>query len=224
VELYGHRLQLKVFVTAHELLSMCVSVAIFDAFGTLLKIGQGSHPYRKIIRLGIDQGRRPGSRDSEDLLTLPLGLREAAEHFGIRVEPAMMIQLESDLERELATIEAYRDGVSAIKTLQSAGLKVVVCSNLAKPYASAVERLYPGLNGYTYSFAVGAVKPSVEIYHHALNSVSATPNEACMIGDSQIFDCDTPAIFGIQGFYLDRKGGAGYATLDLFADAILLTR
>lgn len=203
---------------------MPISLAIFDAFGTLLKVGEGSHPYRKIIRLGIDQGRRPGSRDSQDLLTNPLDLREAADHFGIRVEPSMMIQLESDLERELASIEAYSDGLFAIKTLQSAGLKVVVCSNLAKPYASAIERLYPGLNGYTYSFAVGAVKPSVEIYHHALNSVSATPNEACMIGDSQIFDCDTPEILGIQGFYLDRNGDAGYATLDLFAEAILLTR
>ncbi|MDY0833553.1 HAD family hydrolase [Pseudomonas sp. SED1] len=203
---------------------MPVSLAIFDAFGTLLKIGEGCHPYRKIIRLGIEQGRRPGSRDSQDLLTNPLDLREAAERFGIRVEPSMMLQLESDLESELASIEAYCDGVSAVKTLKAAGLSVVVCSNLAKPYASAIERLYPDLDGYIYSFAVGAAKPSIEIYHHALNSVSATPKEACMIGDSRLLDCDMPAACGLQGFYLDRKGGAGYATLDLFAEAILLAR
>lgn len=203
---------------------MPVSVAIFDAFGTLLKIEEGSHPYRKILKLGIEQGRRPGSRDAEDLLTKPLDLRQAADHFGIRVDASMMSRLELDLERELAGIEAYSDGLAAVNTLKAAGIKVVVCSNLAQPYASAIERLFPTLNGYIYSFAVGATKPSSVIYHEALQSVSALPEHAWMIGDSRPFDCDGPTAHGIQGFYLDRKGCAGYASLDLFAEAILLAR
>lgn len=201
---------------------MPVSVAIFDAFGTLLKIGEGSHPYRKILRLGIEQGRRPGSRDAEDLLTTPLDLREAADYFGIKVEPQIMRQLESDLDAELAGIEAYSDGLEAVKTLQASGLKVVVCSNLAKPYASAIERLFPDLDGYSYSFLVGATKPSAVIYQHALNLVSAVAEGACMVGDSRRFDCDEPTAFGIQGFFLDRKGSSGLVTLDAFAESILL--
>lgn len=200
---------------------MPISVAIFDAFGTLLKISDGTHPYRKILKLGIEQGRRPRVSDAQDLLSIPMDLRQAAEYFGVKVEPWLMSQLESDLERELAGIEAYSDGIAVVEALQVAGLKVAVCSNLAQPYASAIERLYPSLNGYVYSFAVGAIKPSPEIYRQALQSVFAAPADAWMIGDSQLCDCDAPTAYGIRGFYLDRKGGRGYPTLNLFAEAIL---
>lgn len=203
---------------------MPISVAIFDAFGTLLKIGEGTHPYRKILKLGVEQGRRPDSRDAEALLTIPMDLRQAADYFGIKVEVRLMSQLEADLERELASIEPYSDGITAVDVLQRGGVKVVVCSNLALPYASAIERLYPSLNGYAYSFAVGATKPSANIYREALKSVSAAPEDTWMIGDSKRCDCDGPAAFGIQGFYLDRKGEGGYLTLDLFAEAMLLAR
>jgi FMN phosphatase YigB (HAD superfamily) len=201
---------------------MPVSLAIFDAFGTLLKIGEGTHPYRRILKLGIDQGRRPNNKDAETLLTRPMDLRQAANYFGIKVAPSLMSQFESDLERELAGIEAYSDGISAVCRLQSAGFNVAVCSNLALPYASAIERLYPSLNGYVYSFAVGAAKPSAEIYREVLKSVSVAPEDAWMIGDSKRCDCDGPTAFGIRGFYLDRKGEDGYPTLDIFAEAMLL--
>lgn len=58
---------------------MPVSAAIFDAFGTLIQINEGSHPFRKILKLGIEQGRRPQSTDAEQLLTLPMDLRQAAD-------------------------------------------------------------------------------------------------------------------------------------------------
>jgi FMN phosphatase YigB (HAD superfamily) len=203
---------------------MSISAVIFDAFGTLLKISEGTHPYRKILRLGIEQGRRPDSGDAVALLSIPMDLRQAANYFGIKVEPRFMSRLESELERELAGIEAFGDGIAAVKALQAAGLKIAVCSNLAQPYASAIERLYPSLDGYVYSFAVGAVKPSAEIYQQVLQSVSAISTDTWMIGDSKRCDCDGPAAYGIKGFYLDRDGNHGYTTLDLFADAILSAR
>jgi HAD superfamily hydrolase (TIGR01549 family) len=200
---------------------MPILAAIFDAFGTLVKIGEGTHPYRKILKLGIEQGRRPLSTDAEFLLTLPLDLREAANFFGIQVDRNVMDEIEYDLAAELAEIQAFTDGLHAVKMLQTAGVKVVVCSNLAKPYAAAIERLYPGLDGYSYSFAVGAVKPSFEIYQHAAKLASVSPTDAWMIGDSKRCDCEGPTAFGMHGFWLDRQGGSPYTSLDQFADAIL---
>ncbi|MBC3245026.1 HAD family hydrolase [Pseudomonas lurida] len=203
---------------------MPISLAIFDAFGTLLKIGEGTHPYRKILKLGIEQGRRPNNRDAETLLTMSMDLRQAASYFGIKVEASLMRQFESDLEKELAGIEAYSDGVAAVEVLQGAGVKVAVCSNLARPYASAIERLYPRLDSYVYSFVVGAIKPSADIYREALKSVAAAPGDAWMIGDSKRCDCDGPTTFGIQGFFLDRKGESGFTSLEAFAEALLFAR
>lgn len=203
---------------------MPVLAAIFDAFGTLVKIGGGTHPYRKIFKLGIEQGRRPQLTDAECLLTLPLDLREAADFFGIQVDRQVMAEVERDLATELAEIQAFPDGLSAVQMLQDAGVKVVACSNLAKPYAAAIERLYPGLDGYSYSFNVGAIKPSFEIYQHALQLVSVSPAEAWMIGDSKRCDCEGPTAFGMHGFWLDRQGDSTYTSLHQFAKAILSTR
>lgn len=91
---------------------MPVLAAIFDAFGTLVKISEGSHPYRKILKLGIEQGRRPQPTDAEALLSLPMDLRQTADFFGIRVDSGVMARWESDLCRELANIQAYRAGLS----------------------------------------------------------------------------------------------------------------
>lgn len=200
---------------------MPVLAAIFDAFGTLVKIGEGTHPYRKILKIGIEQGRRPLPTDAECLLTLPLDLREAANFFGIQVDRNVMDEIEYDLAAELAEIQAFTDGLHAVKMLQTSGVKVVVCSNLAKPYAAAIERLYPGLDGYSYSFAVGAVKPSFEIYQHAAKLASVSPTDAWMIGDSKRCDCEGPTAFGMHGFWLDRQGGSPYSSLEQFAEAIL---
>ena len=200
---------------------MTLLAAIFDAFGTLVKIGEGTHPYRKILKLGIEQGRRPQSTDAECLLTQPLDLREAADFFGIQVDRQVMAEIECGLAAELAEIQAFPDGLSAVQMLQDAGVKVVVCSNLAKPYAAAIERLYPGLDGYSYSFDVGAVKPSLEIYRHAVQLVSVLPADAWMIGDSKRCDCEGPTAFGMHGFWLDRQGGSRYTSLHQFAEDIL---
>lgn len=202
---------------------MPVTTAIFDAFGTLLKIREGTHPYRRMLKLGIEQGRLPSPNDAEMLMSAPMDLRQTAVLFGIRVERDLMDQLEADLHKELASIEAFPDGIAAVAALQGAGIKVVVCSNLAKPYASAIKRLYPTLDGYSLSFSVGAIKPSSEIYKHAIQSVHALPNEAWMIGDSKRCDCDGPVEFGIQGFHLDREGSGPYTTLSAFADDLLRT-
>ncbi|OPA96916.1 hypothetical protein BFW87_11395 [Pseudomonas fluorescens] len=200
---------------------MPVSAAIFDAFGTLVKIGVGTNPYRKILKIGIEQGRRPKATDAEDLLSMPMDLRQAADYFGISVETDFMNRLEDGLREELAAIQAYPDGIAAVATLQAAGLKVAVCSNLAQPYASAIERLYPNLDGYAYSFAIRAIKPSFKIYQHVTQLVGTSPGETWMIGDSQRCDCDGPLGFGMHGFYLDRKGGGSYTTLQAFAEDIL---
>jgi HAD superfamily hydrolase (TIGR01549 family) len=201
-----------------------VSAAIFDAFGTLIKIENGSHPYRRILQMGIEQGRRPVRTDAEKLLSVSLDLREAADFFGITVPAHIMTQLEIDLSRELEGIKPYDDGISAISVLRDAGVKVAICSNLAKPYAKAIERLYPNLDGYIYSFEVGAIKPTHEIYREAVANLAVAAQQIWMIGDSKRCDCDGPNDFGMHGFYLDRSGKHDYHTLKKFAADIVRER
>ena len=96
---------------------MPVLAAVFDAFGTLVKIGVGTNPYRKILKIGIEQGRRPKATDAEDLLSIPMDLRQAADYFGISVETDFMNRLEDGLREELAATfnpAAWRVATAAI--------------------------------------------------------------------------------------------------------------
>lgn len=201
---------------------MIIKAVIFDAFGTLVQIHEGSHPYRQILKAGVKQGRRPNPEDAKQIMTRPLSLQEAADHFGIRLPHCVMETIQNDLTSELASIQAYQDGVEAVALLKSAGFKVAVCSNLALPYAGAVERLYPALDAYVYSFEVGAVKPDVLIYAEACRQLDCAPGEAYMIGDSQRCDRDGPSEFGIHGSFLGRDGlSVDFSDLVTFARFIV---
>mgnify|MGYP003466630226 FL=1 len=111
---------------------------IFDAFGTLVQIHEGRHPFRQILKLGIEQGRRPRADDAKVLMTNPWGLAEAARQLGITIKPGILETIQDQLDAELELISAYPDGLEAVSLLQEAGFKVAVCSNLAQPYAAAI--------------------------------------------------------------------------------------
>ncbi|WP_259369772.1 HAD family hydrolase [Pseudomonas juntendi] len=138
--------------------------AIFDAFGTVVRIGHRTNPYRQLLREGIKQGRRPHPGDAHLIMTLNLDLQDVAKHLGIHPSQSPMDEIETDLQGELDFIEAYPDAIKAIAMLQERGVALSICSNLAKPYGAAVKRLFPSMDAYAFSYEVGAAKPDPQIY------------------------------------------------------------
>lgn len=194
---------------------------VFDAFGTLVRIEDGSHPFRQLLKIGRKNGRRPEPGDVHRIMSSPLVLAEAAKAFGITISHAELSGIETDLVRELASIKAHEDGLYAVHKLLDAGIKVGICSNLGMPYVEPVKRLYPGLS-YSMSCEVGDMKPSLRIYQHACDQLGLQPFEIAMIGDSLRCDKQGPDVFGMQGFFLDRNAGLGdYSTLSEFADDVV---
>lgn len=194
---------------------------IFDAFGTLLQIQQATHPFRQLLKLGIIQGRKPQANDIRVLMTTNLNLKAAARHLGIALQPHQIKLIHDALSAEIQSIEPYQDGLEAIRLLRESGVKVAVCSNLAKPYGSVVEVLLPDLDGYGLSFEVGAMKPEKAIYEATVDQMSLHLEDCVMIGDSQRCDRDGPAAFGIKGFYLGRDGQGDFGDLMGFARHVM---
>ena len=201
---------------------------IFDAFGTLLRITEGVHPYRQILKEGIRRGRRPKPDDAHVLMTQNLGLKEVADHLGIPISPDHMAELQRALDHELEGIQTFDDGLQAVALLQGAGVKVAVCSNLAAPYAEPIHRWYPSLNAYGFSFEIGAVKPDALIYRRTCQLLGITgycdfnEGRVKMIGDSARCDRDGARESGIQGYLLDRTGDGDFSNLLDFAQEVLL--
>jgi FMN phosphatase YigB (HAD superfamily) len=208
-------------------IQMSVKFILFDAFGTLLRIPQGRHPYRMILKEGIRQGRRPQPNDLRQVMTRSLSLEEAAELFGIIIRPDLMAEIQGALDADLSSIEPFDDGLRAAEMLQAEGIKIAVASNLAAPYGEPVRRLYPTLEGYGFSYALGAMKPDPFMYRASCELLGAdtseyfTGNQVMMIGDSIQRDCYAPREVGIQGFFLNRRGGEGFKNLTDFAEKVL---
>lgn len=203
---------------------MTIQAVIFDAFGTLIKIQDGSHPYRQLMKIGKAHGRRPRPDDASFLMKSAITLTQAAAHLGITASPEQLSTLETVLAEEIAAVEAYPDGLEAVKLLQEQDIRIGVCSNLAFPYRQAVLRCYPMLDAYAFSCDLGVMKPEPTIYSWICDQLGASPTASWMIGDSQRCDRDGPTAVGIRGFFVDRNSTNGDCPeLVTFARKVLAT-
>ncbi|MBA1216469.1 HAD family hydrolase [Pseudomonas fulva] len=207
---------------------MAITAVIFDAFGTTLRIGTPMHPYRRRLREGAKNGRRPSPGDLHELMTIDAGLREAADILGIQVTPSRMAEIEFDLQREIESIEVFPDACDAIALLHEHGVATAICSNLAAPYGPAVKKLLPDINAYSFSYELGVTKPNPAIYRAVCHDLGIVPGhlfggaaQVAMIGDSPRCDRDGPRAIGIKGFYLNRSGTEAIRDLMQFAKLVV---
>lgn len=207
---------------------MKIVAVIFDAFGTLVRIQQRTNPFRSLLLEGRKHGRRPSAGDLKVLMTQPLSLESAAEQLRIQVSDLRLQQLQTLLDEELDSIAAFPDALSAVATLQQAGLKIGICSNLAAPYGESVRRLFPTVNATGFSYEVGATKPCPLIYESICADLGVTPGNffddtgvAVMIGDSLWRDCYGARAVGLNGIHLRRLPGTPMPDLDTFSRLIL---
>src|SRR5574343_360712 len=68
-------------------------------------------------------------------------------------------------------------------------------------------RLFPELDAYVLSYAVGVAKPHPTMYRLACAELGCAPAETVFVGDSKRSDLDGPQAFGMQARWLDRRGG-----------------
>jgi FMN phosphatase YigB (HAD superfamily) len=206
-----------------------ISAVVFDAFGTVVRIGQRTNPYRELIREGRRQGIALPAASVHLPMTKNLSLEDMASSLGISLTTSQREELYCKLEKEVSSIEPYQDAVQAISLLKSAGIKTGICSNLASPYGPKVREIFPHMDGYAFSYEVGAMKPDLGIYRSICADMNVEPGHyfsdemgrVFMIGDSQRCDRDGPRAAGVIGFHLDRTGRGQIHDLVQFARMVI---
>jgi HAD superfamily hydrolase (TIGR01493 family) len=207
---YNRRVSVVVGKRMEEFDSSAVKAILFDVYGTLVEIDDKRAPFGQLIQIGARQGRQPSAKDAAILMGQPVGLREAAELFGIRLTDADRERLESDLRAELASIAPFADTLPALYALKNRGFPLGLCSNLALDYAAPVVSILPfALDAYVWSFDTGAIKPDPVIYAHACRQLGCAPGEVLMVGDTFEADVEGPRAFGMQALLLDRQQRSG---------------
>ncbi|MDU8502112.1 HAD family hydrolase [Pseudomonas syringae] len=206
---------------------MRYKAVLLDAFGTILQINAGKHPYRQLLKEGLKSGRRPSPDDAKNLMSFNGGLSEAADHLGISVHPSRLAEIEEILEHEVSSIEAFPDALEAVSLLQERSRLVAVCSNLAYPYGRAVKTLFPTMDAFGFSYEIGLVKPDPRMYQATCEMIGVESdngfgeNRVIMVGDSLRCDCHDPREVAITGIHLDRSKCDGINDLMVFARHVL---
>lgn len=77
---------------------------------------------------------------------------------------------------------------SLMRTLKGAGHKLILFSNINPMHAAHIYEAYPEFSIFdasVFSYKVGAAKPEEEIYQHAIDTYSLTPEKTVYIDDLQ---------------------------------------
>lgn len=194
-------------------------VIVFDAFGTLVKIGTSRSPYRKLMKWLKANGRKPSAQDAKIIMTNPLDIAQLARKFGAELPERILNEINSDLQLELSTIQLYEDTVSTLQTLKESGFKIALCSNLALPYGEQLRKLLPDyFDTVVFSYEVGAIKPEHQIYEVTQAYFGCEFSEMLFIGDHPILDVETPLSLGMSARCIERH--KNQKLLDIIRDLI----
>jgi putative hydrolase of the HAD superfamily len=100
----------------------------------------------------------------------------------------------------------------ALKALKGNGLNLVLVTNSPPTSKKAFQDL--DLSKYfdktVFSCDIGVLKPSKEIFTHAISKFNVESSEALMVGDSLEKDVKGAINSGLEGLLIDRKGLVQY--------------
>lgn len=194
-------------------------VIVFDAFGTLVKIGDSRSPYRKLMRWLKASGRKPTEQDAKIIMSYPVDIAQLARQFGAELPEQLLKEINHDLQLELSTIELYEDTVLTLQILKESGYKIALCSNLAKSYGEKLRKLLPDFfDAVVFSYEVGTIKPEHQIYEVIQAHFGCEFSEMLFIGDHPILDVETPLSLGMSARLIERH--KNQKLLDIIGDLI----
>lgn len=184
-----------------------IEAIAFDAFGTLVDIMDKRRPFRSLV------ASEPSNSLLQHAMKNPVGLRELAQRLSVPISEERLAELEGDLSAELKSVR-LRPGIDrAWQTLQRAGLRIAICSNLAEPYQEPLFEQLPGEPDVSVlSFQTRLMKPQPEIYHLVCNQLGLEPRQVLFVGDSMQADVIGPSTIGAFSMpiaELERSFAAG---------------
>jgi HAD superfamily hydrolase (TIGR01549 family) len=178
---------------------------VFDAYGTIVKIAKRTHPYKQLKSLAGVSGF------DINPLTSSITFEECAELLGVHL---LSTKLLKDLEKEIKAVKEFPEVMGVLDILRSRGKKLVVCSNLAQPYAQPIIDIFGDkFDHYVWSFEVGYSKPQKEIYEAVEARLGMSGKDIHMVGDTYKADVEGPRELGWTSTLLDRTGKSPYYSI-----------
>lgn len=194
---------LKTFKTAYA------QVVVFDLFGTLINFGVQHHPFRQLLKWARENGRQVLPDDARTVMTINGGIDAISHGLGIKPPRELVQKIETQIEDELSSLTLFDDVIPTLNALQSRGIKIGLCSNLAQPYGAVIGKLLAEFDLEQFlSYELGTIKPEAQIYESILNRFNCDPDQCLFIGDTFEADYAGPMAVGMRACHLTRNGAA----------------
>lgn len=179
---------------------------IFDLFGTLVEFSQPLNPYK---RLG--KGYHSPHVFRSAVMCMDLTIPELVSKIGLEVTPEQVAQAQREVELELAGTYVFPEAKDVLAKLKDQGVRLVLCSNLAPPYARVLESLDLAkyFDHQMLSFQESFLKPYRFMFLRPLETLGIEPGDAVMVGDSFVSDIAGARDAGLHAIHLQRKEPAG---------------
>jgi HAD superfamily hydrolase (TIGR01549 family) len=181
------------------------AIVIFDLYGTLVKFGVMHHPFRQLLKWARDNGRKVKADDARQLMTINGDIFMLADRLDIKAPQEFLLQLQSYIDEELASLTLFEDVIPTFFQLESLGIEIGICSNLAQPYGAVINNLLSQFNAKNFlSYQIGFIKPEPQIYQHILANTGWDCNDCLFVGDTYHADYEGPVNAGFQARHLIR--------------------
>jgi HAD superfamily hydrolase (TIGR01549 family) len=182
-------------------------VVVFDLFGTLINFGVQHHPFRQLLKWARENGRQVLPDDARTVMTINGGIDAISHGLGIKPPCELVQKIESQIEDELSSLSLFDDVIPTLNALQSRGIIIGLCSNLAQPYGAVIGSLLADFDLEQFlSYELGTIKPEAQIYESILSRFNCEPNKCLFIGDTFEADYSGPIAMGMKAFHLTRSG------------------
>jgi FMN phosphatase YigB (HAD superfamily) len=117
-------------------------------------------------------------------MTRPIGIRDLLGQLEPHPAETAILQWESEVEAECASIKLRPRMPLIWKALKQARLQIAVCSNLAAPYAGPMIQALPANpDGLVLSYRVGLMKPHKDIYSIVASQLGLKLSQILFVGD-----------------------------------------
>jgi putative hydrolase of the HAD superfamily len=189
-----------------------IDAIVFDAYGTLLRIGT------PLVHKGIPRALGVSSRRwmemvRGELLVAPFASpSEMVRAVCERLAPGRTAEAEAlcndVLARELASVTPFAGVRALLGFLQRRGYRLGIISNLTSAHKEPLVRL--GLaelfSAAAYSCDEGRCKPDPQIYLHVCERLGVPPERVLVVGDSLANDVMAPRRLGMRSLHVASNG------------------
>lgn len=179
-----------------------IDAVCFDAFGTVVEITDKRRPYARLLR-ALPRDARMDLKHR--LMREPLDLDIWCSQVNAEVSEDMLAGVFADIEAEVDSIRLYDWVAKLWQNLRQRGLKIGVCSNLAKSYGVKLLQVLPDKPDIVvFSYEVGLQKPEQEIYRRVSQKMTLPAGRILFVGDSVRNDVSGPKAVGMKAVLVDR--------------------